>query len=119
MKRARPKTQRALAREETIEYKRWKHPGGKLRELGPKALSDKELLAILISTGHKGKTAEQVAEEIIRKFGSPASLSNLSLAKLLEIKGLGDVKIIRIAAAFELARRVVKEKLEEYGPKEN
>jgi DNA repair protein RadC len=105
-------------RENNAQYKVWKHPGGKLRELGPKALTTKELLAILISTGYKGKSAEDVADELLTRFGSLENLSNVPLAKLLEIKGLGDVKIIRIAAAFELARRIVKEKLEKYGAKE-
>ncbi len=95
----------------------WSHPGGKLRELGPKAVSTKELLAILISTGHKGKSAEDIAGEILDKFESLEKLSNAPLAELLEIKGLGDVKIIRIAAAFEIARRIVIEKLEKYGSK--
>lgn len=111
MKKAKPRKRSAGVREELIEYKRWKHPGGKLRELGPKALSNKELLAILISTGHKGRTAEQVAEDIVSKFGSLKSLSNVPLAKLLDIKGLGDRKIIRIAAALELARRTTEELL--------
>jgi DNA repair protein RadC len=118
MKRASSKKTPTRVREETPEYKRWKHPGGKLRELGPKALSTEELLAILISTGHRGKSAENIAEEIVSNYGSLESLSNISLAKLLEIKGLGDVKIVRIAAAFELARRIVKGKLEKYGSKE-
>ncbi len=102
-------------REDLPSYKRWKHPGGKLRELGPKALSTSELIAILISTGYKGKSAEDVAEDLLLKFGSLENLSNLPLAKLLEVKGLGDVKIIRIAAAFELARRIVQEKIKKYG----
>lgn len=38
--------------------KTWTHPGGKLRELSAESLTDAELLAILISTGTKGKTAE-------------------------------------------------------------
>jgi len=40
-------------------------------------------------------------------------MANHPLSKFLEIKGLGDVKIIRIAAAFEIARRIVKEVLRE------
>lgn len=111
MKKARPTKTPTRIRDGVVEYKRWKHPGGKLRELGPKALTNKELLAILISTGHKGRTAEQVAEDIVSKFGSLKSLSNVPLAKLLDIKGLGDRKIIRIAAALELARRTTEELL--------
>ncbi|MEW6409064.1 MAG: UPF0758 domain-containing protein [Nitrospirota bacterium] len=92
--------------------KTWTHPGGKLRELGAESLTDAELLAILISTGTKGKTAEEVAQEILNKFGSFKGMANQPLEKFLEIKGLGDVKIIRIAAAFEIARRIVKEVLD-------
>ncbi|MGH7800699.1 MAG: UPF0758 domain-containing protein, partial [Thermodesulfobacteriota bacterium] len=65
-----------------------------------------ELLAILISTGIKGKPAEKIAEEILERFGSLERLANQPLEKFLKIKGLSDVKIIRIAAAFELARRL-------------
>lgn len=84
----------------------YKHPGGKLREKGAENLSDSELIAILISTGIKGKTAEQIAGEIIGRFGSLEGMMNQPLETLLEIKGLSDVKIIRLAAAFEIARRV-------------
>lgn len=93
---------------------RWRHPGGKLRELGPENLTDAELLAILISTGIKGKSAEEIAQEILAKFGSFKGIANQPLEKFLTIKGLKDVKILRIAAAFEIARRIVKEVLKEY-----
>ena len=89
----------------------WTHPGGKLRELGPESLSDAELLSILISTGVKGKSAEYIANEILSKYGSFKGMANQPLEKFLNIKGLGDVKIIRIAAAFEIARRIVNEVL--------
>lgn len=93
--------------------KTWTHPGGKLRELGAESLTDAELLAILISTGTKGKSAEKVAQEILDKFGSFRGMANQPLEKFLQIKGLGDVKIIRIAAAFEIARRIVNQVLKE------
>jgi len=96
--------------------KEWRHPGGKLRELGAEALTDAELLAILISTGIKGKPAEKIAEEILLKFGSFKGIANQPLEKFLEIKGLADVKIIRIAAAFEIARRIVNQVLSELFP---
>ena len=84
----------------------WKHPGGKLRERGPKKLTDVELLAILISSGIKGKPAEEIADEILATFGSLKGMANQPLKKFLAIKGLGYVKSIRIAAAFELAQRL-------------
>jgi len=84
----------------------WRHPGGKLRELGPESLTDTELLAILISSGIKAKPAEEIAKEVLTKSGSLNGMANQSLQKFLEIKGLGYVKSIRIAAAFEIARRL-------------
>jgi DNA repair protein RadC len=85
----------------------WRHPGGKLRELGPENLTDTELLAILISAGIKGKPAERIAEEILARFGSFKGMINQPLHKFREIKGLGAVKIHRIAAALEIGRRMV------------
>lgn len=93
---------------------RWHHPGGKLRDLGPETLTDAELLSIMISSGIKGRPAERIAEEIIERFGSFKGLANQPLEKLLDIRGLADVKIIRIAAAFEIARRIVKDVLKEH-----
>ncbi len=90
------------------EYPRWQHPGGKLREEGAESLSDAELLAILIGTGVKGKSAENIAQEVLQLFGSLEGLANQPLENLLQIKGLSDVKIIRIAAAYELARRLTE-----------
>lgn len=88
---------------------RWRHPGGKLRELGPEMLSDAELLAVLISTGIKGKPAERIAEEILVTFGSFKKMADQPLHKLREIKGLGAVKANRIAAALEIARRMLNQ----------
>jgi len=93
---------------------RWQHPGGKLRELGAEALTDAELLSILIAPGIKGKPAEKIAEEILQRFGGFKGMANQPLEKLLSIKGLGDTKIIRIAAAFEIARRIVEEVLKDH-----
>ena len=63
--------------------KKWSHPGGKLRELGADALSDAELLAILISTGIKGMPAERIAEEVVERFGSLSEMANVPLERFL------------------------------------
>ena len=89
----------------------WKHPGGKLRELGADQLSDEELIAILIGTGVKGKPAEAIGNEILARFGSFRGMAQQPLSKFMEVKGLAEVKVIRIAAAFEIARRIVNEVL--------
>ena len=87
----------------------WHHPGGKLRELGAQSLSDAELLAILVSSGTKGRSAQRIARDVLERFGSLARLANQPLEALLKVKGLGDVKILRIAAALEIARRTASE----------
>lgn len=92
----------------------WQHPGGKLRELGAETLTDAELLSILVASGIKDKPAEKIADEILKRFGSFRGMSGQPLERFLEIKGLSDVKITRIAAAFEIARRIVNEVLKEY-----
>jgi DNA repair protein RadC len=85
----------------------WHHAGGKLIELGPASLTDVELLSILIAPGIKGRPAEKIAEDILLRFGSFNGLANQPLEKFLKIKGMGDVKIIRLAAAMEFAKRWV------------
>ncbi|MBI3442484.1 MAG: hypothetical protein HY007_01855 [Candidatus Sungbacteria bacterium] len=106
------KTEKKELRTENVRT--WQHPGGKLRELGADKLSDAELLAILVSTGTKNKSAEQIGEDLVAKYASFRGLANQPLHALLDMKGLGDVKVIRIAAAFEIARRIADEISEEY-----
>ena len=96
------------------KLQKWHHPGGKLRELGAETLTDAELLSILIAPGIQGRPAGKIAEEILQRFGGFKGMANQPLEKLLDIKGLGDTKIIRIAAAFEIARRIVGQVLKEH-----
>ena len=85
-----------------------------MEKIGPEFLSDSELLAVIISSGIPGKPAEKIADEIIKKFGSFKGISGQPYENFLEIKGLGRVKIHRLAAAFEMATRIVDEILKEY-----
>ena len=98
---------------ESSTVQRWRHAGGKLKELGAENLSDAELLSIIISTGIKDKPAEKIADEIMAKFGSFKGMANQPFEKFLAIKGIAEVKIIRIAAVFEIARRIVNDVLKE------
>ncbi len=96
------------------EIHHWRHPGDKLLERGADELSDAEVLSIIIGTGIKGKPAGKIAEEILARFGSYKGMSNQPLEKFLKIRGLGDAKIIRIAAAFEIAKRCVDLVIKEF-----
>lgn len=91
----------------------WRHPGGKLLRAGPQCLSDPELLAIIISSGTPQKSAEQIATDLIDKFQSFRGMAEQDVRELMKIKGLGQVKLCRIAAAFEIARRIVDQVIQE------
>jgi DNA repair protein RadC len=99
------------------DKKEWRHPGGKMIALGADKLTDAELLAIIIGAGIPKKPAEKIAEEILNKYGSFRGLADQPFENLYKIKGLKKVKTIRIAAAFEIARRIVQEVLKDYVPR--
>jgi len=85
--------------------KAWEHAGGKLAELGAEALTEVELLSILVAPGTRGNPAQKIAENIIEKFGPIERFGGRPLEDFYQIKGMGDAKIIRMAAALEIARR--------------
>jgi len=95
--------------EQKYSIKEWAkddRPREKLLSKGPEALSDSELLAILIHNGTREKTAVDLAKEIIRLGkNNLAELGKLSIKELMKIKGIGEAKAITIAAAMELGRR--------------
>ncbi len=81
-------------------------PREKLLTKGAPALSDSELLAILINNGHKNKSAVELAKEVLQAGNNNLNeLGKLSLASFQKIKGIGQAKAITIAAALELGRR--------------
>jgi len=85
-------------------------PRERLLAKGASILSDAELLAVLLRTGVRGKTAVELARELLGRFGGIAGL--LSAGKTLtEIKGLGAAKSAQLGAAIELARRSLHEQL--------
>jgi DNA repair protein RadC len=88
---------------------KWSHPGGKLIENGPESLTDEELLAVLIGSGYKGKTALEIARELLDRFHSIAGLLGKTSADIPEIKGLRKGKLDRIATPFEMTKRIFKE----------
>lgn len=86
----------------------WQHPGGKLRRLGPSSMNDSELLAIILGSGSSGKSAEEIANEIIYKYHSLHGMMGETIKDLMAIKGLKEVKATQLAAVFEVARRIVR-----------
>ena len=86
-------------------------PREKLTNLGANALSDSELIAILLRTGLPGANAVDVARQILMRFGSLGQLARASVTELAEIKGVGPAKAVQLAAAFGLATRLARETL--------
>jgi DNA repair protein RadC len=85
-------------------------PRERLLACGAATLSDAELLAVLLRTGVAGKSAVDLARELLGKFGGVRGL--LAAGKeLLEVKGLGAAKSAQLSAAIELARRSLHEQL--------
>lgn len=81
-------------------------PREKLTLKGPGALSDSELLAILINTGNKNKSAVQLGKEVLQLGNNNLNeLGKLSVTDLTRIKGIGNAKAITLCAALELGRR--------------
>ncbi|MEN9569518.1 MAG: hypothetical protein RL172_749 [Bacteroidota bacterium] len=81
-------------------------PREKLLLKGPEALSNSELLAILINNGHKEKSAVDLAKEVLQLGSNQLNeLGKISLTSLKKVKGIGQAKAVIIAAALELGRR--------------
>ena len=88
-------------------------PYEKLELYGEKALSNAELLAIIIKTGTKEETSVQIAQRILNlnydpQMGELNFLKSITMEELLQIKGIGRVKAIQIKAICELAIRMSK-----------
>lgn len=97
------------------EMPKGERPREKLIERGAKNLKEEELLAILLSTGIKGKNVLRVSEEILKQFSS-IKLLKLSFEDLSKIKGVGQAKACLILAAFEFVKRALGAK-DEIAPK--
>ena len=87
-------------------------PREKLLARGPQALSDVELLAILLRTGMAGKNVFQLSEELLGPDGI-AGLLQATAQSLKLVKGLGPAKQAELLAEFELARRALSQRLKE------
>ncbi|MEP6825436.1 MAG: DNA repair protein RadC [Ramlibacter sp.] len=89
-------------------------PREKLLARGPGALSDSELLALLLRTGTAGRGVLQMAQEVLDTFGGIAGLLHTGAEDLKRVKGLGGpAKRAELVAVLELARRAMAQQLKE------
>ena len=88
------------------EWAKDDRPREKMISKGKAALSDSELLAILLRTGMEGQSAVDLARAIMDNVGNDLiKLSDLTLKELKDIKGIGEAKAITLMAALELGKR--------------
>lgn len=87
-------------------------PREKLLERGAHALSDAELLALLLGSGSRGRSAVELARALISEFGSLRNLLNADKPRSLDSAGIGPARFATLKAAVELARRHFREVLQ-------
>jgi len=88
---------------------RVERPREKLMKYGPAKLSHSELLAILLRSGKKGQNVVELAGKILKRFGKE-KLPRLGFEELKNYPGIGPAKACEIVAAFELGKRLLKDK---------
>lgn len=99
-----------------MSIKNWparERPRERLLENGAASLSDTELLAIVLGTGVKGRSALDLARRLLEAFGNLTRLFSSSLQEFCQHDGLGHAKFVQMQAMLELSRRYMREELEE------
>jgi DNA repair protein RadC len=87
-------------------------PREKLIELGSEALSDAELLAIFLRVGVVGKSAVDLARDLLTQFGSLNGIFAATEHELSQVHGIGTSKYVQLQAIFEMSRRALSEQLQ-------
>lgn len=88
-------------------------PREKLIELGADALSDAELLAIFLRVGVVGKSAVDLARDLLTQFGSLNAIFSATEHELSQVHGIGSSKYVQLQAIFEMSRRALGEQLQQ------
>ncbi|MGB2831721.1 MAG: DNA repair protein RadC [Methylotenera sp.] len=88
-------------------------PREKLIEFGAEALSDAELLAIFLRVGVVGKSAVDLARDLLTQFGSLNGIFAATEHELSQVHGIGASKYVQLQAIFEMSRRALSEQLQQ------
>lgn len=87
-------------------------PRERLLRHGPEALSDAELLAIYLRVGVRGKSAVDLARDLLMRFdGNLGTLAEAPLQRLAQVSGIGIAKAAQLKASFELSRRALAQEM--------
>lgn len=88
-------------------------PRERMLQFGAHALSNAELLAILLRTGTYSESAVHLGQKVLKEAGGLRQLVDLSIEQLMKIKGIGAAKALQLKAGIELGRRLARTTLEE------
>jgi DNA repair protein RadC len=86
-------------------------PRERMLAQGPSALSDAELVALFLGTGIRGKSALEIARDLLSRFGRLSRLLSAAQRELGTLPGLGPFRAAQITAVMELARRAMSEEM--------
>lgn len=103
-----------MTNERNKSVKHWpedERPRERLAAHGPAALSEAQLLAIIIRNGRLGRTAVDLGRDLLDRFGNLGGIEQASIKEICEVKGIGPAKAAEIKAAIELGRRYQKPSL--------
>lgn len=103
-----------MTNERNKSVKHWpedERPRERLAAHGPAALSEAQLLAIIIRNGRLGRTAVDLGRDLLDRFGNLGGIEQASIKEICEVKGIGTAKAAEIKAAIELGRRYQKPSL--------
>ena len=89
-----------------VSWPEEERPRERLLSHGPQALTDAELVAIIIRVGFRGTSAVELGRQIIKRFGSLRAMVEAPVVALFDVKGLKGAKASQLVAAMEVARRV-------------
>lgn len=89
-----------------VSWPEEERPRERLLSRGPQALTDAELIAILVRVGFQGTNAVELGRQLLRRFGTLRAMAEAPFSALLDVKGMKGAKVAQLAAAMEIARRV-------------
>lgn len=93
------------------ELKEEERPREKAMQHGVPALSNRELLALLLRNGTRAQSVLEMADEVLALKGTLGELGNASMQELMRVKGIKQAKALELNAAFELCRRIAFDKV--------
>ncbi len=95
-----------------VSWPATERPREKLLQLGPEALSDGELLAVLLRIGKSGQSAEDLGRHLLNQFKGISGIDRAYIEDLLAVPGIGVAKAAQLKAAVEIGKRIRMQKVQ-------